>query len=201
MSLVRLSWPSTCARITFHPVPRPVAVPPPAVWPWQHFLYSAQNQDEISLRWQFPISVHPRAYFVLFHSIQRVFSLYTFACLWTSLEGLTRKSSRWWLLGWRRNRGKRKAFQKIFFKPYKCACVLSRFSHVQLFATLWPVAYQALLSMEFSRQEYWSGWPCPPPGDLPNPGIEPASPALVGVFFTTNTTWEAHLINVLSTKK
>ena len=59
---------------------------------------------------------------------------------------------------------------------------------------LWTVAHQALLSMEFSRQEYWSGWPFPPPGDLPHPGIEPASlvsRALAGWFFTTNTAWEA----------
>ena len=49
-------------------------------------------------------------------------------------------------------------------------------------------------SMEFSRQEYWSGLPFPSPGDLPNPGIKPtspASPALAGGFFTTTTTWEA----------
>ena len=51
-------------------------------------------------------------------------------------------------------------------------------SHVQLLATPWTVAYQAPLSMGFSRQEYWSGLPCPPPGDLPDPGIEPRSPAL-----------------------
>ena len=56
--------------------------------------------------------------------------------------------------------------------------VLSRFSHVQLFMTLWTVTHQAPLSMGFSRQEYWSGLPCPPPGDLPNPGIEPGPPAL-----------------------
>ena len=55
--------------------------------------------------------------------------------------------------------------------------VLSRFSCVQLFATL-CVAYQAPLSMGFSRQGYWSGLPCPPPGDLPDPEIEPLSPAL-----------------------
>ena len=47
------------------------------------------------------------------------------------------------------------------------------------------VACQNPLSMEFSRQEYWSGWPFPPPGDLPRPGIEPASPALAMGFFTT----------------
>ena len=65
------------------------------------------------------------------------------------------------------------------------ACILSR---VQLFATPWTVACQALLSMEFSRQEYWSGLPCPPPGDPPNSGIKSASlafPALTGRFFTT----------------
>ena len=45
-------------------------------------------------------------------------------------------------------------------------------------ATLWTVAHQAPLSMEFSRQEYWSGLPFPSPGDLPDPGIEPGSPAL-----------------------
>ena len=51
-------------------------------------------------------------------------------------------------------------------------------SCVQLFATPWTVAYLAPLSMGFSRQEYWSGLPFPSPGDLPNPGIEPGSPAL-----------------------
>ena len=51
-------------------------------------------------------------------------------------------------------------------------------SRVQLFATLWTVAYQASPSMGFSRQEYWSGLPFPSPGDLPDPGMEPRSPAL-----------------------
>ena len=51
-------------------------------------------------------------------------------------------------------------------------------SHVQLFATPWTVAYQAPRSMEFSRQEYWSGLPFPSSGDLPDPRIEPASPVL-----------------------
>ena len=61
------------------------------------------------------------------------------------------------------------------------ACMLSHFCHVQLFATLWTIAHQAPLFMGFSRQEYWCGVPCPPPGDLPDPGIEctsPVSPAL-----------------------
>ena len=74
------------------------------------------------------------------------------------------------------------------------ACVLSHFNHVRLFATLWTVARQASMSMGFSRQEYWSELPCSPPGNLPNPGIEPSSlmsPALAGRFFTTSTIWEA----------
>ena len=51
-------------------------------------------------------------------------------------------------------------------------------SRVQLFVTPWTVVYQAPQSMKFSRQEYWSGLPLPSPKDLPNPGIEPGSPAL-----------------------
>ena len=64
---------------------------------------------------------------------------------------------------------------------------------VQFFATLWTVALQAPPFMGFSRQEYWIGLPCSPPGDLPDPGIEPTSlesPALAGEFFTTSATWE-----------
>ena len=56
--------------------------------------------------------------------------------------------------------------------------LLSRFSHVWFFVTLWTGTFQAPLSMGLSRQEYWCGLPCPPPGDLPDPEIEPASPAL-----------------------
>ena len=62
-------------------------------------------------------------------------------------------------------------------------------SHVQLFVTPWPIACQAPLSMGFSRQEYYSGLPCPSPGDLPNPGTESASPALAGGFFNTSAVW------------
>ena len=74
-------------------------------------------------------------------------------------------------------------------------CVLSSFSHVWLFATPWTIAHQAPLSLGFSRQEYWNGLPCPPPGDLPDPGMEPA---LVGRFFTTSppgkAQWEGLLL-------
>ena len=78
---------------------------------------------------------------------------------------------------------------------WQCMCtrVLSRFSRVPLFATPWTVARQAPLSLGFSRQEYWSGVLCSPPGDLLNPRIESASPtslALAGGFSTASTTWE-----------
>ena len=75
-----------------------------------------------------------------------------------------------------------------------CACVLNCFSCDQLFATLWTIAHQDPLSMGFSRQEHWSGLPCSPLGDLPDPGIKPESlmsPALAARFFTTSTTWES----------
>ena len=71
-----------------------------------------------------------------------------------------------------------------------CICGLSHF-----FAILWTVVHQAPLCMGFSRQEYWSGLPCPLPGDLPDLGMEPVSvisPALANGFFTTSTTWEVH---------
>ena len=69
-------------------------------------------------------------------------------------------------------------------------CILS---HVQLFATPWTVACQAPLSMDFSRQEFWSGLPFPSSGDHPNPGIGPTSvmrPAFAGHFFTIGATWK-----------
>ena len=71
--------------------------------------------------------------------------------------------------------------------------VLSHFSHVQLCATPWPVAPQAPLSMGFSRQEHWSGSPCPPPEGLSNPGMETLSlmsRAIADRFFATSATWE-----------
>ena len=78
--------------------------------------------------------------------------------------------------------------------------MLSSFIHGPLFATLWTADPQAPLSMGFSRQEYWSGLPCPPPGNLSDPGSQSASlmsPALAGRFFTT---WEAFW-TVLSPKR
>ena len=77
-----------------------------------------------------------------------------------------------------------------------CVCVLSRFSHLSptLCDSLWTVALQILLYMGFFRQGYWRGLPFPPPGDLPDLGIEPVSltsPALAGGFFAISATWEA----------
>ena len=69
-----------------------------------------------------------------------------------------------------------------------CMCVHACVCHLQLFATPWTIACQAPLSMEFSRQEYWSGLPFPPPEDLPEAGIKPpslVSQSLAGRFFTT----------------
>ena len=96
--------------------------------------------------------------------------------------------------------------------------VPSHFSRVWHIVTLWIVARQAPLSKGFSRQEYWSGLPCPPPRNLPDPGIEPKSlklPALVDRFFTTHATWkhyehatyyaisflENHFLSFLQTRK
>ena len=72
-------------------------------------------------------------------------------------------------------------------------CCAKSLSRVWLSVTPWTVAHQAPMSMGFSRQEYWSGSPFPPPGDLPDPGIEPSSlrsPVLAGGFFTSSATWE-----------
>ena len=74
---------------------------------------------------------------------------------------------------------------------YDRACMLSSFSDIQLFVTLRTVTHQASLSMEFSRLKYWSELSCPPPGDLPHPGIKPASlmsPTSTGRFCTASTT-------------
>ena len=78
-----------------------------------------------------------------------------------------------------------------------CVCAQS-LSHVQFFETPWTAACQAPLSMEFSRQEYWSGLPFPTPGNCPSLGIEPASlvsPALAGGFFTAAPPVKPHIVH------
>ena len=71
-------------------------------------------------------------------------------------------------------------------------------SSVQLFAAPWTVAFQAPLSIGFPRQEYWSGLPIPPPGDLPDLRIQPmspAAPALADRFFTTEPPGKPHIVS------
>ena len=83
--------------------------------------------------------------------------------------------------------------EKSFCTWIGSAIVLQLCCHVQLFVVPWTIAHQASLPMEFSRQEYWSGLPFPPPGHLPGPGIKPASlasPTLASGFFTTSATQE-----------
>ena len=114
----------------------------------------------------------------LFGCFQLIFLLtHWFFCLFLSLGQVC-----WWI-------------PVEFFSLLIVLCMLSHLSHVWLFVTLWTVAHQAPLSTGFSRQAYWSGLPCTPPGDLPDPGIKPESltlPALADRFFTTSATWEAH---------
>ena len=84
-------------------------------------------------------------------------------------------------------------FGKAITLSFSMCAVLSCFSHVQFYVTPGTVAHRAPLSMEFSRQEYWSGLPFPSPGELPDLRIKSVSlmsPALAG-FFTTNTAWGA----------
>ena len=85
-------------------------------------------------------------------------------------------------------------FLPNLFLPYVLRCAKSLQSYL-LFATPWTVAHQG-----FSRQEYWSGLPCPPPRDLSDPGIKTTSlmsPALAGGFFTSRATWETHSSHAL----
>ena len=88
-------------------------------------------------------------------------------------------------------------------KWHVCASSTSLSVHAQLlqsYLTLWTVAHQAPLSIGFSRQEYWHGLPRPPPGDLPDPGIESVSLMLLelaGGFFTITSTWKAYSTSLL----
>ena len=77
-----------------------------------------------------------------------------------------------------------------------CVCVRAKSLQLCLFWTLWTVTCQAPLSMGFSRQEYWTGLLCPPPRDLPEPGIKPWSLALASRFFTDSTTWKVWNMNL-----
>ena len=77
------------------------------------------------------------------------------------------------------------AYVHAVSNPLSLMLMLSHSVMSDSFVTPWTVAHRAPLSMGFPRQEYWSGLPCPPSGELPNPGVEPTSPALARGFFTT----------------
>ena len=120
-------------------------------------------------------------------SSQRVLMPKTSASLYTSVESNIRdkfqvKQKRRFLLLCQAKGGTCPQKPRVLSWGRLC-CVLA--SCVRRFATLWTVADQAPLSMEFSRQEYWSGLPCPSQGNLHDPEMEPASPALAGGFFIT----------------
>ena len=78
-----------------------------------------------------------------------------------------------------------------FLLERRCACMLSHFGCIRLFATLWTIAHKAPLSVGCSGEECWSGLPCPPPEGFPDPGIEPRSPALQADSLSTEPPWEA----------
>ena len=80
------------------------------------------------------------------------------------------------LMAWQCRRRKKRGFNPLLRRSP--GVKVKSLSRVWLFATLWTVGHQAPLSMGFPRQEYWSGFPFPSPGDLPDPGIEHRSPAL-----------------------
>ena len=97
----------------------------------------------------------------------------------------------WFPLGWTgwislQSKGLSRAFSNTTVQMR--GCVLNRFSHAQLFANPWTIACQALLSMRFSRQEYWSGLPCPSPGYLPTQG---SKPHLLHLLHCQVDSWEA----------
>ena len=90
-------------------------------------------------------------------------------------------------------------FSSTYFQYLGCCVLLSRFSYVQFFTNPWTIAHPAPLSLGFTRPEYWSGLPCSAPGDLPDPGIEPASllsSALASRILFTSATWEAHTLYI-----
>ena len=122
-------------------------------------------------------------------AVQGVAKSWTWLKNWTELnwaeQGKPLKQVRKWFE--RARRGGWLDFLSLFLFFWPCnmwdlssllLLLFSCFSHVWFFVTLWTAAFQAPLSMVFSRQEHWSGFPCLPPGDLPDPGIKPQSPAL-----------------------
>ena len=107
---------------------------------------------------------------------------------------LVKNTRGWKLPGTEDMEGEKKGWFSPAPKAIRCWYVLSHLSRIWLFATLWIVAHHAPLFTGFSKQEYWSGLLCLPPGALSDPGMELESlisPALAGRFFTTSANWEA----------
>ena len=108
-----------------------------------------------------------------------------FYALTKAHNGLTEKIVLWFPVYWCRVSSFRAFLTLVVFLfnfcVCVCVCVWKSLSHFWLFTTPWTVAHQTPLFMEFSRQEYWSGMPFPSPGDLPDPGIKPKSPAFGAV--------------------
>ena len=135
-----------------------------------------------------------------FKSLAPDFSSFPPCCLWFSPSILqypkVNPSGGWRYLSWSASTLILSSFHVSSPMPwtYISCAVLSSYSYVWFFVTPWTVAHQAPLSIWFSREEYWSGLPCPPPGNLPDPGINSKSlmsPALPGRFFTSGT-WQVH---------
>ena len=110
----------------------------------------------------------------LFFTVSHFWKLWSprsrFQKIWCLVRALVHRwPSSQWGITWQK-------CQESSWESLLCACELSHFSPVWLLVTPWTLAHQAPLCMGFSCQEYWSGLLCPPPGDLPYPGIEPASP-------------------------
>ena len=135
-----------------------------------------------------------------FKSLAPDFSSSPPCCLWFSPSILqypkVNPSGGWLYLSWSASTLILSSFHVSSPMPwtYISCAVLSSYSYVWFFVTPWTVAHQAPLSIWFSREEYWSGLPCPPPGNLPDPGINSKSlmsPALPGRFFTSGT-WQVH---------
>ena len=89
--------------------------------------------------------------------------------------------------------------QNQILYDYTVEVQVKSLSHVQLFVILWTITYQAPLTMGFSRQEYWSGYLVPSPGDLPNPGIKPRSPSLQVDFIPAEPTGKLYVVSVNKT--
>ena len=122
-----------------------------------------------------------------------------FYALTKAHNGLTKKTVLWFPVYWCRISSFRAFLTLVafLFNFYVCVCVWKSLSHFWLLTTPRTVAHQTPLFMEFSRQEYWSGMPFPSPGDLPDPGIKPKSPAFGAVSLPPEP-WGTPLISVSS---